>query len=299
MKITASIVIFDNKTSEVIRAINSVLNSTLNVELYVIDNSENTIFEKILKNYKVQYIRNSVNIGFGRGHNAVLEKALNEFNTDYHIVINPDVYFDPTTIETMFKYMEKNKDIGLLAPKVLYPDGSLQYLCKLLPNPWILFFRRFFLISKTLSKVSFVHEYNNYYQLREVDYDQIMEIPSLSGCFMFLRGSALEDVGLFDRKIFMYMEDIDLCRRINVKYKTVHYPQAIIYHEFGKGSYKKLSLFLSHIRSAIYYFNKWGWFFDKYRKQVNRVTVDRYIHKIGETQTSPPKRKAKEKKVKA
>ena len=96
---------------------------------------------------------------------------------------------------------------------------------------------------------------------------------------MFLRTEALKKVGLFDENIFMYLEDIDLNRRIFSKYKTIYYPDATVIHEHQKESYKNKKLLKVHIQSAIYYFNKYGWFFDKERTNINR-NVLRELEKL-------------------
>ena len=91
---------------------------------------------------------------------------------------------------------------------------------------------------------------------------------------MFLRTEVLKQVGLFDENIFMYLEDIDLNRRIHSKYKTIYYPDAIVIHEHQKESYKNRKLLKAHIKSAIYYFNKYGWFFDKERTSINKNIIN-------------------------
>ena len=74
----------------------------------------------------------------------------------------------------------------------------------------------------------------------------------------------------FDGRYFMYMEDYDLCRRIGEKFKVVYYPEAEIIHEHGKASYKSRKMMIIHSQSAIKYFNKWGWFFDKERHKKRK-----------------------------
>ena len=103
-----------------------------------------------------------------------------------------------------------------------------------------------------------------------------MEVPILSGCFIFSRISVLNEIEGFDKRYFMYMEDYDLCRKIGQKYKVVYYPEVKIFHEHGKASYKSKKLMMFHIKSAIKYFNKWGWFFDKERKIKNDEMRKRY-----------------------
>jgi GT2 family glycosyltransferase len=168
--------------------------------------------------------------------------------------------------------MEGNKDVGLVMPKVLYPDGRIQYLCKLLPTPFDLFGRRF-LNFYPFKK--YIEKRNEIYELRFTGYDKIMEVPYLSGCFMFIRTKVLEKVGLFDERFFMYLEDTDLSRRIHKMAKTIYYPHVHIYHEYGKGSYKNKKLLKYHIESAIKYFNKWGWFFDKERREINKKVLSK------------------------
>ena len=117
-------------------------------------------------------------------------------------------------------------------------------------------------------------DYN--YEMRWCDYNSIMEVPILSGCLMFIRTDILKNVGMFDTRYFMYMEDYDLCRRIGQKYKVIFYPEVKIIHKHGKASYKTRKMMIAHINSAIKYFNKWGWFFDKERKTRNKECIKRY-----------------------
>ena len=104
--------------------------------------------------------------------------------------------------------MEQNQDVGNIIPQIRYPDGDIQYLCKLLPTPTDLILRRFIPLK------SWKEKRNQNYELRWTGYDKMMNVPSLSGCFMFLRCDVLKDIGLFDENIFMYLEDTDLNRRI-------------------------------------------------------------------------------------
>ncbi len=165
--------------------------------------------------------------------------------------------------------MEKNKSVGVVMPKVLYPDGSNQYLCRLLPSPVDLILRRFFPFLNGILK-----KRNELYELRFFDYNRIIEIPWLSGCFMFVRVEVFKRVGFFDEMYFIYLEDVDISRRISSFYKTVYFPYSVVYHEHGKGSYKYSKLFYHHISSAIKYFNKWGWINDRERKETNERALE-------------------------
>ena len=151
-------------------------------------------------------------------------------------------------------------------PKVFYPNGEVQFLCKLIPTPFDLIFRRFLPQKWTKKRTE-------RFELRKSGYNKTMDVPYLSGCFMFLRTEALKEVGLFDERFFMYPEDIDLTRRMHQKYRTVFYPDVSIIHHHAQSSYFSLKMLWIHTINMIKYFNKWGWIFDKQRKEINRKTL--------------------------
>lgn len=269
--IVSSLVIYKNDRKQLLNAIESFLNTELNVKLFLIDNSPIDDLRVLAFDSRIEYIHNPSNPGFGTAHNIAIKKAIG-MGAQYHLVLNPDVYFETGTIEKIVAYIDLNPHVGNLMPKVVYPDGSLQYLCKLMPTPYDWIGRRFNPLKKM------VYKRNEIFELRFTGYNKIMEVPYLSGCFMFLRLNAIKEIGFFDEGIFMYGEETDLCRRLIAKnYKTVFYPDATITHEFAKGSHKSWRLTWIGIKSAIYYFNKWGWFFDKERKRINKETLDKLI----------------------
>ncbi len=257
MIVSCSIVLFHNDRSIIKSAIDSFLNSRLNIQLYLVDNSADSSLSDIVSDSRVEYIKLSQNVGFGAAHNVGIRKAF-DLKSNYHLVLNPDIYFEPGTIEKIVDFMEANQEVGHLMPKVLYPNGDLQFLCKTNPTIFDLFARRF--VPSTIQKL-FARRMRQYdYQDR--DYQSIMyDIPYLSGCFMFLRVSKLAEVGLFDEHIFMYIEDADLTRRFLEKSRTVYYPIAQVYHLFAKGSHKSWKLTWYSIHGAFVYFNKWGFKF--------------------------------------
>lgn len=267
--VTASIVLYKNDENVLLQAINSFLNSKTNdiIFLYLIDNSPTDELKKIISDRNVEYVFNPSNPGFGAAHNIAIDRAMKK-GAHYHLVLNPDVYFDENVIHGLLCFMNENLDVGNVLPKVFYPDGSIQYLAKLLPTPYDWIGRRFNPFKKMVEKR------NHTFELKISGYDKIMDAPYLSGCFMFLRIDTLRKVGLFDDKIFMYGEETDLCRRIiRAGFRTVFYPNKVIYHHFEKGSHKSWRLTKIGMQSAIYYFNKWGWFFDNERKTINGRTL--------------------------
>ncbi|MBF4470275.1 glycosyltransferase [Flavobacterium sp. HJJ] len=255
IKITSCIVLYNNDLSMLQEAINSFLNTDLNVKLLLIDNSPTEELRLLATDSRVEYIHNPTNPGFGASHNLAIQKAF-ELDSDYHLVLNPDIYFEKGNLEKLCGFMDLNLDIGHIMPKVTYPNGEFQYLCKTNPTFFDLFARGF--MPSFLKKI--FQKRMNKYEYKNKDYNEIIyDIPYLSGCFMFLRTSVLKKVGFFDDRIFMYLEDADLTRRFLEVSKTAYYPEAHVYHHFAKLTHKRLKFKWITVESAIIYFNKWGW----------------------------------------
>ena len=270
MKLSASIVLYQTDLTPLKKVIDSYFACKSEaLQLFLVDNSPTDVLKSVVTMYpnkEIHYIFNNENMGYGKAHNIAIKKSM-EQGLPYHIVLNPDVVIQEGALEKLTLYMNEHPEVGNIMPKIIYPDGQLQYLCKLLPSPIDLIFRRFIPFKKWRDKI------NQKYELHSFRYNKKINIPNLSGCFMFLRTKALEKVGLFDENIFMYLEDIDLNRRIHRAYKTIFFPEAVVVHEYQKASYKNIKLLKVHIKSAIYYFNKYGWFFDKERKIINAQTL--------------------------
>ena len=266
--ITSSIVTYNTKQDELERLIKCADLSIIDI-IYIIDNSPTNLLKTFVQDLslKIEYIFNNKNLGYGGAHNVGLQKSM-ELSADYHIVLNPDIYFEPEVISTLKEYMDQDFNIGAIMPKIIYPNGENQYLCKLQATPFDLFGRRF------LPFKSLVEKRNYKYELRPSGYDKVINVPCLSGCFMFLRVSILPEVGLFDDKFFMYCEDFDFYKRIHQKYKTIYYPHVTIIHDHKKESYKNRKMMKMHIKSAIRYFNKWGWLIDRDRKKANKTILN-------------------------
>jgi len=263
--ISASIVAYHNPKEEISSVIEAFLDSGLDVLLYVVDNSKNRVLENICKDDRVIYIFNNSNLGFGKGHNIAIRKAI-EKGIQYHFVLNPDVKFDPKVIAILIAKLRADSNIGALMPKVLNIDHSVQYLPKLLPSPILLLIR-----TIRPLKWLFKKEYDQHVLARYVDIE--INVPSLSGCFSVYNLDAIKELGPFNEKYFMYFEDTDLSRRIHRKYKTLYFPDVEILHGHRRGAAKEFSLFKIFAKSAIIYFNTYGWFFDKERKMVNKEVL--------------------------
>ena len=262
--ITASIVLYKTKETELKTIVNCALKSSIST-VFIIDNSPTNELQTIINNCqssKLVYIYGQGNIGYGAGHNIAIKKSI-EVGATYHIILNPDIIFQPDAIASLTQFMELHPEVGSVMPNIIYPDGKCQKLCKLLPTPFDIFARRLF-PSKGIKKR------NKKFEMHFMDYDKIWNVPYLSGCFMFLRTSTLKQVGGFDEQYFMYSEDIDLTRRIHRISKTIFYPFVTVIHAHRAEHRTSKTLLKISIISTIKYFNKYGWFFDKERRLFNK-----------------------------
>ncbi len=273
--ITGSIVIYKNPIALLKASISSFLNTNLKVKLYLIDNSPTDDFRHLWEDPRIEYIFNNENVGFGKGHNIAIRRGIIE--APYHLILNPDIYYNTGTLESLIQYLEVNMNVGLLVPKVLYPNGEIQYLTKLLPSPFD------FIVRRVIPFKSIKEEMTKKFELRATNYDRVIEAPYLSGCFMIFRSSVLKAIEGFDENIFMHMEDLDITRRVlNTGYKTIFFPDVSVYHDHERKIMTNIKTLSIYVKSAIYYFNKWGWFFDKNRKKINEETYQRFTLSKGE-----------------
>lgn len=266
--VTVSVVTYKSALEDIAPLLNRLHRDKHVRRWVVVDNGCSEEIQKAVREFGGIYVRTGENTGFGNGHNLAF-KQLAGVDAPYHLIVNPDITFDEDALGRLAGVMDSHPDVGLVMPKVLYPDGSNQYLCKLLPAPTDLVLRRF--LPGPLKRLA--QKQIASFELRDLDYDAPAYVPSLSGCFMFARRSVLDDVGGFDERFFLYMEDVDICRRMLAISKLLYWPGVTVEHVHQMGSYRNRKLLFLHVRSAIKYFNKWGWLLDPFRIRVNRETL--------------------------
>lgn len=267
-KIVASIVTYKTDKEELRLSIESLLRNDIS-KIYICDNSPTNDLEEFCRSFqRTEYIFNGANLGYGAGHNVAIRKSL-EQDADYHLVLNSDVYFDEGVLSRIADYMDANEDVAQVQPNIIYPDGRMQYTCRMLPTPVNSIFRRF-LPKKIVKGVDFS------YLLKFNDHTKPMNIPYHQGSFMFFRTACFKEVGLFDERFFMYPEDIDITRRMHRCYRTMYLPDVTIVHTHHASSYKSKKMLKIHMLNMIKYFNKWGWIWDKERSAWNKQLLSEY-----------------------
>lgn len=222
-------------------------------KIYIIDNGTNDIdkeqiedFKNIISQYKdVEYLDAKVNLGFGKGHNLILDKI----NSKYHAIVNPDIVFKEDSFSKIIEYMDNYLDVGMVIPKIVDEEGNIQKVYREEVTVYDMFIRMFCskLFPKRMDKIT----------LQDKDYTKEFQVPFGQGSFLVIRTDLFKELNGFDDRYFMYMEDADLCKRVNQKSKLMYFPNTEVIHKWEKGSHKNKKLFMYHVKSMIAYFKKW------------------------------------------
>ncbi len=229
--ITASIVLYNESIEELSKTVTSFLNIPIAKKLFLIDNSPTDKFKNQANHSDVEYAFIGENLGFGAGHNKVLDKIKN--TSTYHLVLNPDVTFQPKVIPNLIKVLEKDDNLSMISPKVVFPDGEHQYSCRRYPTFFELILRWFRFENEKVKKGKYLDK-----DLTNPFYPDFIQ-----GSFMLFKTIDFVELNGFDERYFLYMEDIDICKKIDaIGKKKMYYPNEEITHILKKDSLKKYKI---------------------------------------------------------
>lgn len=223
----------------------------LDMEIVVVDNnSRDDAMANVKRLYpQVTVIENDSNLGFAGGNNLVLSN----FDSRYCLVSNPDILVMPDTLREMIRFMDDNADAGICGCRILNPDMSLQYSCRRYPTP-LMVLTRGLLLDRLPPAKALVKKY----LMVDRSHDRVMPVDWLTGCCLLIRKETVKDVGLMDENYFLYFEDVDLCYRVNRRWKVFYLPSVSMIHEFQHTSRTSVNLGhkYHHMRSALRFFIK-------------------------------------------
>ncbi|MEO5694468.1 MAG: glycosyltransferase family 2 protein [Usitatibacter sp.] len=200
----------------------------------------------------LEVISGQGNVGYGRANNLAIARA----QTDFHLVMNPDVELEPAALRESLRAAREHPEVGLVAPAVYGDDGERQYLCKRYPSVWVLFLRGF---APAPLRRRFAGAINRYEMRDLIGETYVGNVPLASGCFMLARTPLLTRLGGFDPRFFMYFEDYDLSLRVGRESQVAYVPEARIVHHGGEASRKGLRHVAWFTRSAWRFFATHGW----------------------------------------
>src|SRR3990172_11641435 len=223
-----SIIIVNFNTKKLtINCVKSVIESKpkMKYEIIVVDNGSDELFETSdFVNYGVKIIRNDTNLGFAKANNQGIRKAKGK----YIVLLNSDTRVKKYTIDSIYEFAKSQSEAGVIAPRLLNPDGSVQgsvfrfpTIGRAIKQYW-------------LGKKGLLEKY-------APGGNEAHEVEAVVGAAFLITPEAFNKVGLLDERYFMYFEDLDYCRRVRQNgLKTYYLPKAEVIHYHGESGRKIL-----------------------------------------------------------
>lgn len=227
-------------------------NKDFDFELIFIDNnSTDGTGQYVNQIYpQINYIFNNENRGVAPARNQGFKIA----NGDYLLILDVDTEFiSENSLSILFDFMEANPRVGLIGAQLISSDGEIQKSCLKFPSIWIKLLVRFEKFS-FIKKLRIIKEY----YMDGCNHNEPLEVDYVIGAFQFIRKKLLDEIGLYDEKIFYGPEDIDFCLRVKRHgYKVVYYPHVKLYHFYQRITKKILTrITYKHLRGLMYFFWK-------------------------------------------
>jgi len=220
------------------------------IEVIVADNaSEDGSREMVRLEFpKARLVEHEGNIGFCAGNN----RAIPQDPGRYVLFLNADTRVTPCALDTLIDFADSAPDAGIIGPKLLNQDGSLQYSCRRFPNMGAGFFR-----NTPLGRLFPKNRYTQDYLMSDWDHASMRDVDWVSGAALMIRRETLAKVGGFDEGFYMYCEDVDLCYRAQkAGWRVVYFPDSVIYHIIGRSSDQVPTRATFYFHTSMYRFYK-------------------------------------------
>lgn len=186
------------------------------------------------------------NLGFTGGNNVALAAR----HGRHAFLLNSDAFVHPGAIAGLLAAIEAHPEAGVIGPKVLNPDGTLQMSCRRFPNPVAALFRST-IFGRLFPNNRFVRDY----LMADFAHDQTRTVDWVSGCAMLLTEGLLSEVGVFDPAYFMFCEDVDICWRAWKSGLEVRYwPKSVVTHAIGRATDKVPNRMIGRFHRSMFYF---------------------------------------------
>lgn len=265
-----SIIILNYKSKELVKNCLKNLKASglnMNYEVIVVDNGSNDGIEGLLqkKFSDVKLIRLEENKGYSAGNNDGIKEAKGK----YILILNPDITVLQGAVQQIYEFMEKNLEAGITAPQLLSPDGSIQQSCMRFYNFLTPVYRRL----KFFKKLNFVKKELDRFEMREWDHNSTKEVDWMLGACLMVKKEVFDKVGFFDDKFFLFFEDTDLCRRVQLAgYKIYYLSDAKVIHLDERLSNKANGLLALKNKTTWIHIASWLKYFWKWHSQENKTS---------------------------
>lgn len=200
----------------------------LALEVVVVDNASGDGTETLVpaRFPEARLLVNSENVGFARATNQGMAQASGE----YVLWLNPDTVVQPGALGELIDFLREHPDAGAVGPKMVGPDGALQYSCRAFPSLATGFFTRYSLMRRLWPE----NPLSRRYLLSDWDHATVRAVDWVSGACLMTSRVVLDRVGGLDEGFFLFNEDVDWCRRLALAGPKVYYnPRAVVVHRIG------------------------------------------------------------------
>jgi hypothetical protein len=229
-----------------------LINESLNPEVIMVDNCSADGTGQLTRQQfpQVRLIENRRNLGFARAINQAFRESRGEFL----LLLNPDIQVLPGSVEKMTTHLQMDERTGIVLPKLVNPDGSLQYSCRTFCHPFTLFLRR-----APLGWVFSDHPSVRRHLMMDWDHKEQREVDWGLGACMLIRRKALRGDRIMDERFFLYFEDIDLCFSMKkAGWRVVYNPEAVLVHhhlrQSAEGFFNRAKW--EHLKSLVKFYRK-------------------------------------------
>lgn len=250
MMVKLSILIVSWNTADLLRAcLRSVYeySPAATFEVWVVDNaSHDGSAEMVRREFpQVKLVAKDVNGGFAAGNNEALPLCAGE----YVLLLNPDTVVKPNALQALVDFLDETPDAGAAGSMLLNPDGSLQPSA--FPSPTL---------RRELWRLFHLDRIRPYgiYHMQQWDTAVPREVDVLQGASLLIRRDILNQIGLFDTTYFMYSEEVDLCRRLQLAGWRLYWVPASRVVHYGGQSTRQIAeqMFIQLYRGKLLYFRK-------------------------------------------
>ena len=223
---------------------------TVSYEVWIVDNaSGDGSADMVASDFpQMHLIRNTENVGFSKANN----QAITQTESRYVFLLNSDAFIHPGALNQLTAYADAHPSAGIIGPKVLNSNGSLQFSCRRFPSLGAGFFRNTY-----LGRLFPHNKFASDYLMVGLDHTQNHPVDWVSGCAMLLRRDLLQKIGGLDERFYMYCEDVDICQRTwEAGYRVVYTPEAVVTHAIGRSSDKNGDQMIVEFHRSWYEYDK-------------------------------------------
>ncbi|MBC7333927.1 MAG: glycosyltransferase family 2 protein [Actinobacteria bacterium] len=243
------IIVSYNSLSFLKDAIGSILSHPpkASYEIIVVDNASTDGSAQFVKaNFPaVRVITNERNFGFAKANNIAIRSS----DCRFVLLMNSDCKVYEGSLDALLNFMEENPAVGVVGPRIVNSDGSIQLSCRRFPSMLNAG------LHSLLTDIFPNNPFSRKYKLADVERNKPFAVDWVSGSFMLIRRKALDEIGLLDERYFMYAEDVDLCFRMwKNNWQVFYFPHASVLHYIGGSSKEKEFVSCFRMQKSIFYF---------------------------------------------